>query len=71
MELLSMISDDNFEDKEEVLEIIKRLHIPGYEKARCFFDEAIENGVFEPNTKPMYYWTRDIDAVLEYIKSRT
>ncbi len=68
MELLCLISDDKFEDREEVLEIIKRLHIPGYEKARFFFDEAIKNGVFEPNRKPGYYLAQDIEAVLAYIQ---
>ncbi len=68
MYLLEKISDNNFKDNEEVLEIIKRIHIPGYEEARLYFDEAIEEGVFEPNTKPSYYSQNDIKAVLDYIR---
>jgi len=68
MDLLSFISDDRFEDKEEVLEIIKRIHIPGYEEARHHFDAAIYEQVFEPNTKPSYYSQRDIEQVINYYR---
>lgn len=68
MRLLQMISDNEFENKEDVLEIIKRIHIPGYEAARHFFEEAIYNGVFEPNTKPNYYWQRDIQDTIEFAR---
>jgi hypothetical protein len=67
MELLSFLADDKIA-KDEVLEMIKRLHIPGYEHARFRFDEAISRGVFEPNTMPGYYWQSDIDAVLRFIE---
>lgn len=69
MDLLSMVSDDIL-PKEEVLEIIKRIHISGYEQARLYFDEAISEGVFEPNTKPNYYKQSDIKAVLKFIKKK-
>ncbi|KPU43031.1 hypothetical protein OXPF_34630 [Oxobacter pfennigii] len=70
IDLLSYISEGNFDNNEEVLEIIKRIHIPGYEEARLYFEEAIYDGVFEPNTKPGYYSQRDIAAVLDYIKGK-
>lgn len=70
MDLLSFLSDGYFKESEEVLEIIKRIHIPGYEEARFYFEEAIGYGVFEPNTKPGYYSQRDIMSVLEYIKTK-
>lgn len=70
MDLLVQISDNNFNDNEEVLEIIKRIHIPGYEEARLYFDEAIGDGIFEPNTKPSYYSQSDIKAVLDYIRKK-
>ena len=54
---------------DEVLEMIKRLHVPGYEQARFHFDAAIAEGVFEPNTMPGYYSLHDINAVLEYIRN--
>ncbi|MDD4564658.1 MAG: hypothetical protein PHE79_04180 [Eubacteriales bacterium] len=70
MQLLSFISEDKFEDTEEVLEIIKRIHIPGYEEARFCFDEAISQCVFEPNTQPNYYDQKDIVRVLDYAQRK-
>ena len=70
MDLLLFISEENFKNNEELLEVIKRIHIPGYEEARLFFDEAIDEGVFEPNTKPGYYTQRNISAVLDYIERK-
>lgn len=54
----------------EVLELIKRLHIPGYEQARLHFKAAINDGVFEPNTPPGFYSQRDINATLAFVKNR-
>lgn len=70
MTLLSYISDDEFVDRENVLEVIKRIHIPGYEVARLHFDEGIANQVFEPNTKPNYYSQHDIQQVLKYLRGK-
>lgn len=66
MQLLEFVSENRFEDKEEVLEVIKRIHIPGYEEARNYFEEAVSEGVFEPNTKPSYYSQIDINKVIQY-----
>lgn len=52
----------------EVLEMIKRLHVPGYEHARFHFARAISDGVFEPNTPPGYHSIEDINAVLKWAK---
>ncbi|XHR31043.1 MAG: hypothetical protein ACFUZC_10870 [Chthoniobacteraceae bacterium] len=49
--------------------MIKRLHIHGYEHARLHFDEAIANGVFEPNTALGYHPQEDIKAVLDWLES--
>jgi hypothetical protein len=67
MRLLALISEDEL-PKEEVLEMIKRLHIPGYEIARHHFDRAIEAGVFEPNTPKDYYHMRDIEATIKFLE---
>lgn len=66
MELLQFISDDMFENKEEVLEIIKRIHIPGYEEARNFIDDAISEGIYEPNTKENYCSQRNIEKIINH-----
>ena len=67
MLLLSLIAEKRT-PTEQVLEMIKRLHIPGYEHARPYFKKAISEGVFEPNTMAGYYWQCDIEAVLKYVE---
>jgi hypothetical protein len=69
MRLLSLIAEKKL-PTEEVLEMIKRLHISGYEKARLYFDEAIAAGVFEPNTAKGYYSQSNIQDVLRYIERK-
>jgi hypothetical protein len=54
----------------EGLEMVKRLHVPGYEHARLHFDEAIGEGVFEPNTLPGYYWQSNISAVERWLRKK-
>lgn len=54
---------------EEVLEMIKRIHIPGYEHARNHFAQALSAGVFEPNMPENYYLQSDIEATISYIKN--
>jgi len=68
--LLALISRGEFKDMEEVLEIIKRIHIPGHEAARLFYDEAISEDVFDSNIRTGYYTQRNIEDVLNYIKER-
>jgi hypothetical protein len=67
MDLLSMLSDDEA-PKDDIIEMIKRLHIPGYEHARFHFQAAINDGAFDPNTKPGFYPLRDIEATLAWAK---
>ncbi len=54
----------------EVVEMIKRLHIPGYERARHFFKEAIAAEAFEPNTQLGYHYQYQIEATLRYVEER-
>ena len=54
----------------EVEEMIKRLHIPGYERARHYFKEAIAAGAFEPNTQLGYHHQYQIEATLRYVDER-
>lgn len=69
MQLLEFASDGHFE-LDSVIEMIKRLHVPGYEIARLHFDAAISDGAFDPNTKPMFYWQSDISSTLDWLKRR-
>lgn len=69
MLLLRMIHEEDV-PQDEVLEIIKRLHIPGYEHARFYFKEAISARAFEPNTPEGFYHQYQIEATLRYAEER-
>jgi hypothetical protein len=66
MLLLSMIAEGEL-PKDEVLDLTKRLHIPGYEQARSHFDRAIAEAAFEPNMPKGFYWQSNIQAVLKFV----
>jgi hypothetical protein len=65
MQLLILLSEGEL-PKDEVIEMIQRIHIPGYEQARPHFARALAEGVFEPNTPEGFYWQNDINAVLKF-----
>ncbi|WP_245625347.1 hypothetical protein [Stenotrophomonas chelatiphaga] len=67
--LLAFLADRRFADPDEVLELIKRLHVPNYEGARNSFEAAIAEGVFEPRSTPGYYDQRELLAVLNWINN--
>jgi hypothetical protein len=69
MNLLSFISESRL-PTQQVLEMIKRLHIPGYEHARKHFRAAINAGVIEPNTEENYYSQSEIEATLRYVAQK-
>lgn len=69
MTLLEFLSD-NPQSADEIIEIIKRIHIPGYDTARHHFAAAIRAGVFEPNTKPGFHSVSDIDATNAWATQR-
>lgn len=70
MKLLSMIYDEVVPTN-ELLEVIKRLHIPGYEEARHHFADAIAAGVYEPNTPPGFPHTNQIEAICRFANERS
>ncbi len=55
---------------DEVVEMIKRLHISGHEQARLHFVEAISEGVFESSVDQGYYSQQDIESVLEFVQNK-
>jgi hypothetical protein len=67
--LLSFVSDGDF-GLEPSLDLIQRLQVPDYDLVRHHFDEAIREGVFEPNSKPGYYDVHQIEAVKDWLKTR-
>lgn len=65
MRLLEMIATSR-QPVPAVLEIIKRIHIPGYEHARQHFNTAVNGGVIEGSVTPGYYHQEQIQRVLEW-----
>jgi hypothetical protein len=54
--------------KGDLLELAKRVQIPGYEQARELFPEAIEAGVLEPSIGDGYYLQSEIRALLRWVQ---
>jgi hypothetical protein len=50
--------------KDDLLELAKRVQIPGYEQARELFPEAIQTGVLEPSIGDGYYLQSEIRTLL-------
>lgn len=69
MQLLTLISDGGFENNDEILEVIKRIFVKDYEKARLHFKAAITEGYFDPNTKAGFHTESDIKSTMDYIKA--
>ncbi|MDT2780556.1 hypothetical protein ABQD56_02570 [Vagococcus fluvialis] len=71
MTLLEEISLNDFLNNEEVLEMIKRLHIIGYDEIRLQIKQAISEGIYEPNTEQMYPMQNDIKLIKEWIQQKS
>lgn len=69
MTLLSFIAEEGVANS-GVLEMIKRLHIPGYEIARFHMEEAVRSGAVETNTYPGYPSPREIKEILKYAEEK-
>lgn len=69
MRLLSLISEGEF-PVAEVVKMIKRLHIPGYEMARDYFRAATFEGILAPGKRGDFCSQSDIAAVLKWMDER-
>lgn len=69
MRLLSLIAE-NESVRADLTEMIKRIQIPGYERARRYMNEAIRRGVIEPNLPSGCLWQSDIQAILRWEEER-
>jgi hypothetical protein len=68
MLLLSMIvSHEN--SAGEIIELLKRVQIPGYEQARDLFEFAIEHGILSPSIGNGFYLQAEIQALLLWAAS--
>ncbi|HZR56250.1 MAG TPA: hypothetical protein VFA74_05225 [Terriglobales bacterium] len=65
MLLLSFFADGEM-PKGDLLELAKRVQIPGYEQARELFPKAIEAGILEPSIGDGYYLQLEIQTLLNW-----
>ncbi len=65
MLLLSLIAEDEL-PREEILELAKRVQIPGYEQARDLFQTAITHGIIEPSIGMGFYMQSEIQTLLQW-----
>jgi len=62
--LLEKLCDDNGFTREEIAVMIMRIHVPGYDVAGAYFNQAISDGEVEPNMRPKFYRQSQIDRVV-------
>jgi hypothetical protein len=68
IDLLALVHEDNL-PLPMVVEMVKRLHLPGYEEVRSRINEAIENGFIEPTDHPFgFFMSSDIERLREFKK---
>lgn len=70
LRLLELISDGQFINNDEVIEVIKRLFVRDYEFARNYFDEAAQEGYIEHGGKPGSYRVSDIKRTMQMMKDK-
>jgi len=69
MQLLGMLYEQRFKDSGELIEIIKRLFIPGYDEVRMHLQKAEDAGVYEPNTAPGFPYMYQIESIQSWLRS--
>jgi hypothetical protein len=65
MSMLEHAADPEFK-LIDVMGLIKRLQVPGYDQAKAYFDRAIPEGVIELTQPKGYYCQREIQAVIDH-----
>jgi hypothetical protein len=70
MLLLSMIAEREL-PPQELIELAKRLQIPGYEAVYEMVQDAVSEGVITPSISAGFYLQCEIREVLEWAKYRT
>jgi len=69
MRLMAFIADQVV-PTEEVLEMIKRIHVPGYERVRFHLKEAANEEIFDPKFGPGIIIEPQIDLVIQWLDSK-
>jgi hypothetical protein len=65
MLLLSLLADGEL-PSDEILDLIKRVQVPGYEQARSFFQSGLDREEFTPSIAKGYYLQSEIRALLKW-----
>ena len=63
--LLSMIARQEY-PTDQLIELAKRLHLPGYEESLMIFQQAVGEGVVAPAIAPGYHLQCEIQEVLTW-----
>lgn len=69
MLLLSMIAEREF-PKEELIDLAKRVQIPGYEAVHELFREAVSEGVVTPSISAGFFLQCEISEMLKWARHR-
>ena len=69
MLLLSFIATDEMPE-DEILELAKRVQIPGYEQTRELFHEAAAQGIVAPLLRDGFYLQSEIRALRQWATSK-
>lgn len=64
--MLSMLAQGEY-PTDQLIEVVKRLAVPGYEEARDLFARAISEEVVVPAIAPGYYLQSEIRDVLQWV----
>lgn len=67
MMMLRLIEEHSIPEA-DLLEMIRRLHVPGYEEARRHLSAAIDAGEIDPSVTPADLSQRDIEVILAFAK---
>ena len=67
MDLLHLIAEKKL-PIEEVLEMIKRLHVANYEQARPYLDSAVAQSEIDQNMLPGFYSQNDLLIAIDWGK---
>ncbi len=68
--LLSFFASQNLLLIQQTAEILRRLYIPGYERARFHVQAAIAANIINPLRSPGYYLQSEITKVLEWANAK-
>ncbi len=67
MRLLNLLSEtESDEARDDMIEIIKRVHVENYELCRLYIEEAIAEGVISPNMKDGFYHPSNLLDVVRH-----